>query len=302
MITGMEKSTTHSMQVSLQTFAKKFNEQFEKFLSQSSDVPEELAQAIRYSALSSGKRVRPFLVGRCCELVGGRIDDVWAPAMAIECVHSFSLIHDDLPAMDDDDLRRGQPTCHKKFGEATAMLAGNSLVVMAFEIIAGQITDSVLSMKMVLELAEAVGWSGMIGGQAADVQGESAPPSLDLVRYIHGRKTACLFSIACRFGAMMGKSDVETMNSLGQFGQKLGHLFQMADDLLDVSSTTTVLGKPVGQDARVCKQTYPQCIGIDESRDRLRKGLQETIDALKPFGAEADDLRDLVRFVVDRNY
>lgn len=302
MNTSMEKSTTRSLHTSLQSFVKKFDKQFEKLLPKSGDAPKELVEAIRYSALSPGKRIRPFLVARCCVLTGGPIDDAWAPAVSVECVHSFSLIHDDLPAMDDDDLRRGQPTCHKKFGEATAILAGDSLVVLAFEIIATQVSDPDLSRKMVLELAQAIGWSGMIGGQAADVQGESAPPSADLVRYIHDRKTACLFSVACRLGAMIGKGDVETVNSLGQYGQKLGHLFQIADDLLDVSSTSTTLGKPVGQDATASKQTYPTCIGIENSRDMLQQELQETIETLKPFGTEADDLRDLVRFVVDRNY
>jgi geranylgeranyl diphosphate synthase type II len=283
-------------------FAAEFDNRLKEYLTSRGEVPAELLEAVQYSALAPGKRVRPYLVTRCSELVGGQASDGLPAAAAVECVHAFSLIHDDLPAMDNDDFRRGQPTSHKKFGEAVAILAGDALVVLAFEILGRHVADRRLAAEMVLELADGTGWSGMIGGQAVDVTGQAKPPTLKLARYIHERKTARLFQTACRLGAMAGRADQESVERLGRFGQMLGRAFQIADDLLDVTSSAEVLGKNVGKDAKSNKQTFPQCVGIEESTLAAQDAAQAAIAELGIFGPAADDLRELARYVVDRNY
>lgn len=293
---------TTSFSKSLEDFASEFDRRFGEYLTPGDDVPSELVKAIRYSALAPGKRIRPYLVVRCCELVGGRAADAWSIAAAVECVHTFSLIHDDLPAMDDDDLRRGQPTCHKKFDQATAVLAGDALVVLAFELLTRHVKDQAVAARMVLELALGTGWAGMIGGQTADILGQSKPSVLELASYIHKRKTASLFKTSCRLGAMAGRGDTDTIAICGRFGQSLGRAFQIADDLLDVTSTAEELGKKVGKDAVANKQTFPQCVGIERSRTAAREEAKAAIAELSTFGPQADDLRALARYVVDRNY
>ncbi len=295
-------ATTRAVRERLARFATAFDQRFEGFLSPKEDVPDELVNAIRYAALAPGKRLRPYLVCRSCELSGGRIEDAWAVAAAVECVHAFSLIHDDLPAMDDDALRRGQPTCHKQFGEAIAILAGDALVVFAFELLARHITDPALSAPMVLALARGVGWAGMLGGQTADVLGQDRAPDRKLTEYVQDRKTAVLFSTACRLGAMAGGADEQQRAALGTYGQMLGRSFQIADDLLDVSSSTEVLGKQAGKDIGANKQTFLQCIGVDASRALAQESAQDALAALDAFGPEADDLRELADYVVARNY
>ncbi len=286
----------------LRTFAREFDERFESYLTPRDDAPAELSEAIRYSALAPGKRIRPFLCFRCCELVGGNVETAWPVAAALECVHAFSLIHDDLPAMDNDELRRGRPTCHKKFGEATAILAGDALAVLAFEILCSHITDGVLASRMCLELARGTGWEGMIGGQTADLIGETKPPTLELVRFIHDRKTARLFETSCRLGALAGGGRMEAVDRLGRYGEWLGRAFQIADDLLDLTSTPERLGKRVGKDADANKQTLPRCVGIEGSLTRAKETVDAAVAELDMFGPQADDLRGLATYVVDRNY
>lgn len=285
----------------LRTFAREFDRRFEAYLTPTDDVPVELSEAIRYSALAPGKRIRPFLSVRCCGLIGGDVEDAWPVAAAVECIHAFSLIHDDLPAMDDDDLRRGRATCHKKFGEAIAILAGDALVVLAFEILCGHVADGVLASRMGLELAKGVGWGGMIGGQTVDIAGQSKPPTLDLATYIHERKTARLFETSCRLGAMLGGGSGEAVDVLGRYGRELGRAFQIADDLLDLTSTSERLGKRTGKDAEAKKQTLPQCVGIEGSRAAAIEAADAAITELESFASQADDLRALATYVVDRN-
>ncbi len=286
----------------LHDFAKQFDERLHKFLGSRDGVPDQLREAMVYSALAPGKRIRPYLVMRCCELVGGQRDDCWPAAAALECVHAFSLIHDDLPAMDDDDLRRGQPTCHKKFGEATAILAGDALVVRAFELLAVHIENPMLSGEMIRALAQTTGWYGMIGGQAADLLGEDEEASLDLVKYIHARKTGALFSASCHLGALAGGANVAQIEGLREYGQRLGEAFQIADDLLDVTSTESALGKGVGKDTQAGKQTYPRCVGTEKSRSAAILACDACIAQLAIFGAKAEDLRAIADYVVARNY
>jgi geranylgeranyl pyrophosphate synthase len=286
----------------LSNFAAQFDSHLNDYLQTTSDVPAELLEAVRYSVLAPGKRIRPYLVVRCCELVGGSRDDSWPVAAAVECVHAFSLVHDDLPAMDDDDVRRGRPTTHKQFGEAMAILAGDALVVLAFELLARHVSDRHLAGEMVLELAVRTGWAGMIGGQAADIAGQSQAASLDRTRYIHERKTAALFEAACRLGAMVGRGTTDDVAALGRFGACLGRAFQIADDLLDVTSTAEKLGKTAGKDVTAGKQTYPGCVGVEQSRRAAGKACDDAIAELHRFGTNVDDLRELARYVVSRSF
>ena len=283
-------------------FVPRFERQLDLLLKPEGDVPPRLLEAMRYAALAPGKRLRPYLAVRCCELAGGREEDAWHVAAALECVHAFSLVHDDLPAMDDDDLRRGQPTTHKQFGEAIAILAGDALLTLAFELLVRPAPQSLRSGELVLELARAAGWCGMVAGQAADILGETQPSDLQLTTFIQERKTGCLFEAACRLGACAGGADYRTRDRLGGYGRDLGKAFQIADDILDVLSTSEALGKTVGKDAEAGKQTYPACVGIDVSRAAARDAVSAAAAWLGPFGEAAADLRELASYVVDRNY
>lgn len=288
------------IQQRLRSFADEADAHLHEMLAVSPHDDTKLRSAVQYSLLAPGKRLRPYLVVRCCELVGGSRELAWPVAAAIECVHAFSLVHDDLPAMDNDDLRRGRPTTHKQFDQATAILAGDALVVLAFELVAGHIADATIASRLVLELAQATGWAGMIGGQAADLEGEKSPPSIDLTRSIHDRKTAALFSAAARMGAIVGRGDDTQIEAVGTYGRHFGLSFQIADDLLDVTSTTQELGKTVGKDARAGKQTYPASVGVQASGAETAAARDRAIDALSPFGDAAEDLRELARYVVSR--
>jgi geranylgeranyl pyrophosphate synthase len=282
-------------------FAGEFTADLEKLLA-STDIaaPHELREAVRYALLGAGKRLRPFLVRRCCVLVGGTSAEAFAPAVAVEMVHAFSLVHDDLPAMDDDDLRRGRPTCHKQFGEATAILAGDALLALAFETLATHIEDPGRAVSMSAELARATGWSGMIGGQAADLAGERQPSSLECVQRIHERKTGALFAAACRLGAIAGGAEAGTIERLGTYGRRLGLAFQIADDLLDVTGTSEQLGKQVAKDAARRKQTYPACVGTGRTMAAGESAAAEAIASLSGFSSGADDLRALAEYAVRR--
>ncbi|RJP34425.1 MAG: polyprenyl synthetase family protein [Phycisphaerales bacterium] len=288
----------------LKDYARRFDVRLAEFLP-ADDGASDLAQAVRYSALAPGKRLRPYLVSQCCTIAGGDVEQSYPAAAAIECVHVFSLIHDDLPAMDDDDLRRGQPTCHRRFSEATAILAGDALLTLAFELLVRHAQDAGLAVRLVREVSEAVGIGGMIGGQAADIAGQRRPASLERVRDIHARKTARLIEASCRVGAMIGASTgaaqrPNIMQTLAEYGRWLGSAFQITDDVLDVTATREAMGKAVRKDAAVGKQTYPACVGVEESRRAAREACARAVDALTALGPEADDLRALAGFVLER--
>lgn len=301
----IEKPLKHSflsIQEALTAFASEFDAEFSKLLAPNGDVPEPLRQAVHYAALGPGKRIRPYLTIRCCELLGGVRQQAWPVAAAVECIHAFSLIHDDLPAMDDDDLRRGRPTVHKKFNEAIAILAGDALAILPFELIPQYVAAPPTAIAIVQELAAAAGWSGMIGGQAADILGEGGPANLDQAVYIHERKTAALFRAACRVGALCAAPKNPHVESLASFGLHLGKAFQITDDLLDVLATGEETGKKTGKDSIAGKQTYPRCVGIDESRRLAADAIATAIECLSALNTPVDDLRALARFVVDRTY
>lgn len=293
----MEKDIVHT----LRDFASEFDKHLDRFLVFKGSPPE-LVEAMRYAALAPGKRIRPYVLVQCCELVGGLRKDAWPAAAAIECIHAFSLVHDDLPALDNDDFRRGQPTAHKKFGEAIAILAGDALLTYAFDLIAARVTEPDGAQAMIRVLAQHTGCYGMIGGEAQDLLSENSPPSHSLAKAIHDQKTASLFVAACKIGAIAGGATQVQIGSLGTYGFHLGLAFQIADDLLDVTATTVELGKSAGKDARAGKQSFPACVGMEASRVALRDKVEAAIMTLEIFGPEADPLREIVRFAGSRNF
>src|SRR3954466_5627356 len=264
-------------------------------------VPAKLIESIRYSIMAGGKRLRPTLVlesARAC--AGGTAPPAaLAAACAIELIHTFSLVHDDLPAMDNDDLRRGKPTNHKVFGEAMAILAGDAMVALAFSHLATQAPED-LTAALVKELAKATGPSGMIGGQVLDMEGEKRTLSMDELKNLHSRKTGALITAACRLGAISAKASMQLVEAVSGFGQHLGLAFQIVDDLLDVTASAEQLGKSTGKNQRKGKNTYPALMGIDRSRAEAKKQFEQALKALEPLGNRADGLRALARFVVDR--
>ncbi len=287
----------------LQQWALAFDVRLAELLAQACPAatpPDRLVEAIRYAALSPGKRLRPFLACKCASLFGMTEDDTLDIAAAIECVHAFSLVHDDLPAMDDDDLRRGRPTTHVVYGEALAILAGDALLSLAFELVALHAPDAQRTSAITLELARAVGAGGMIGGQADDIQAEGSPAGREVVERIHRRKTARLLGAACKIGAIQANANDEALLAVERYGTELGLAFQITDDLLDLTASAEHLGKDVGKDQSAGKQTFPACVGVDESRRIAANHVQRAVDALAPFGEAAADLKELARLVLER--
>jgi farnesyl diphosphate synthase len=264
--------------------------------------PARLMAAMRHGSLNGGKRLRPFLVVETARLLGGSSAAALRVGTALECLHCYSLIHDDLPAMDDDDLRRGQPTVHKAFDEATAILAGDSLLTYAFEIIASPETDvpDAARAQLVLALARAAGVGGMAGGQALDLAAENDAPGEAGIMTLQAMKTGALLRFACEAGAIISGSPVKDRERLRSFGRTIGLAFQLADDLLDVTSDTATLGKAAGKDAGRGKGTLVALHGVEWAEARLETLTAEALDLLAPYGDAADVLRDAARFVAGR--
>jgi geranylgeranyl pyrophosphate synthase len=253
-----------------------------------------LQKAMEYSLFAPGKRIRGALVLWCCELVSGEINhNAEAAAAAIEIVHTYSLVHDDLPAMDDDDMRRGRPSCHKQFDEATAILAGDALLTIAFEILAKEVDDSDIAVKLIGQLAESAGGGGMIAGQMADLKAENGNGDIKALQYIHTNKTAKMFQCAAICGGIAGRADTQQLRSLWEYGLNLGLAFQVADDILDVCGSSEDTGKTVGKDEKAAKCTYPAVVGVDESRQKEREFADKAVAALEQFGQAANILRQL---------
>ena len=274
------------------------------FLPPPDERPTSIHQAMRYSVFAGGKRLRP---GLCLE--GGRISgaaesEVLPVACAIEMIHTYSLVHDDLPALDNDDLRRGLPTVHKKFGEDIAILTGDGLLTRAFQILVGMNESTVPSANRIQaarEIAAAVGTvNGMIGGQVADLEAESRRASPEDLEYIHTSKTGALIRASVRVGALMGSADASVLDALSNYGMKIGLAFQIVDDILDVVSSAEVLGKTPGKDRNTDKATYPALYGLQESRRKARQLVNEAVDSLQRLDSEADNLRELARFILER--
>lgn len=266
--------------------------------------PPVLFKAMRYSVFAGGKRVRPSLLLAATDAVAGDGKAVLPAACALEFVHTYSLIHDDLPAMDDDDYRRGQLTSHKVFGEAVAILAGDALLTHAFEIMAGPDLKTWFAPAVLLEathcLARAAGYAGMVGGQVSDMASEGQAAALDVLEYIHRHKTAALIAAAVTIGGLLGGGSAAQLEALQRYGQAIGLAFQIADDMLDVEGDSAALGKQTGQDEKHGKATYPALLGIEASRQHATALLHEALAALDDFDRGAERLRQLARFVVNR--
>lgn len=264
------------------------------------DCPAPLRNAIQYSLLAPGKRLRPQLVLMACEVCGGDIQRALPAALAVEMIHAYSLVHDDLPAMDNDDLRRGRPTCHKQFDEATAILVGDALQARAFEMIS-RISPPECAARCCAELARAVGAEALVGGQSADLASEFQECSLAELEAIHRRKTGALFRVSLRLGAIIADAADQQLAALDDFAENLGLAFQVIDDLLDVSGNEQSMGKRLGKDSRKGKNTYPAILGEAASRELAEKLIEQATNALEIFGDKAAALKELAMFVRHRN-
>jgi geranylgeranyl diphosphate synthase type II len=261
----------------------------------------DLLEAVKYTLDAPGKRIRSALVLWCCEIISGRINpDAEVSAAAIEMVHTYSLVHDDLPAMDNDDFRRGQPSCHKAFDEATAILVGDALLTIAFEILAKKISDPVIAVKLISQLAQDSGPAGMIAGQMADINAERVGGNDALLEEIHINKTAKMFRCAAAMGAICGGANKSEFDCLCEYGLKIGLGFQIADDILDVCGLTENLGKTAGKDDKLDKCTYPKVFGVEKSKELEKKLTGEAVSLLDRFGLKADILRQLALALSER--
>ena len=266
--------------------------------------PRRLMEAMRYSSLNGGKRLRPFLAVESAAVFGVSRDAALMVGAALECIHCYSLIHDDLPSMDNSDLRRGRPTAHKKYDDATAILAGDGLLTIAFDIVTRDEVhkDPTVRLLLTRALARAAGVGGMVGGQVMDLAGEGRfgdrePPD---VAKLQQMKTGALLKYGCIAGALLGQAPKDQYDALDTYGHALGEAFQIADDLLDVEGDAAALGKPAGQDAAAGKTTFVTLLGVDGAKARLRDLLKHADAALAPFGAKGDVLRAASRFVAER--
>ena len=276
----------------------------EKLVPPAKTFPPVIHEAMRYSLFAGGKRVRPVLAIAAAEAVGAATADLLPVAGALEIIHTYSLIHDDLPAMDDDDLRRGRPTCHKAYGEAIAILAGDGLLTMAFEVLSDprrmKSIQARTMVSMIREIAVASGVFGMVGGQVVDIQSENKEIDFPTLEYIHTHKTGALIRASVRVGALYAKAGKRQFAALTRYGEMAGLAFQIVDDILDVTGKQEELGKDIGSDLEKGKKTFPSFLGLEESRRRAEEVVGEALDALKGFGRKADPLRELARFIINR--
>jgi geranylgeranyl diphosphate synthase type II len=287
----------------LKTTSAQVDAAMDSFLPKAKERPATIHAAMRYSVFAGGKRLRPVLCLAAAEACGGEISNALAPACAVELMHTYSLVHDDLPAMDDDDLRRGRPTCHKVYGEGMAVLCGDALLTESFIVLAkAPTTKRYGSREFISELAETGGSRKLIGGQVMDLEGEGKKlTKRDLVR-IHEAKTAALLTTSLRLGGMSANATPAKLDALTQFGYALGLAFQVIDDILDVTQSTEVLGKTAGKDEAVEKSTYPAILGLDASRKEAAKLTKAAMDALKPFGAKGARLQEIATYLLKREY
>jgi geranylgeranyl diphosphate synthase type II len=279
----------------------------ERYLPKKEEFTSNLHNAIQHSLFAGGKRIRPILSIASFEAVGGKGERILPFACALEMIHTYSLIHDDLPALDNDDYRRGKPTCHKVFGEAIAILAGDGLLTEAFRLMTNQPPEDSHSngnviLDLVNEVAQAAGVSGMVGGQVVDVESEGKRVDLPTVQYIHARKTGAMILASVRVGAKLGGAKGETLDALTRYGESIGLAFQVVDDVLNVEGKAALMGKKTGSDLSRGKATYPSVLGLEESKKKGRELVKAAVDALNPFGPEADPLREIARFIAAREY
>lgn len=285
----------------LASLHKQVDRALDRWLPAEKTSPATLHRAMRYAVFAGGKRLRPILCLAAAEACGGKISNALPAACAVECVHTYSLIHDDLPCMDDDDLRRGRPTTHKVFGEAVAVLAGDALATIAFEILAKtKETPRHAMREFFLELSRAAGSSFLVGGQVADMEAEKRQATPAELLFIHRGKTAAMIVASLRLGAMSANATPAQVKALGVFGENLGLAFQIIDDILDITQTSEQLGKSAGKDAAAGKATYPAVFGLEKSRREAARLTKNSLDALKPLGRRSDFLRAIADQLLGR--
>ena len=279
----------------LARIAKDAEAKFDEHLPPVKDRPCRLHEAMRYSMFAGGKRLRPGLAKATFDMFGGKGDKIWLATSALEMLHTFSLIHDDLPCVDNDDYRRGKLTSHKKFGEATAVMAGDALCIHAFEMM-GKTGNA----KAIELLAHLLGTYGMIGGEMTDIECEGKTVDLEIVDYIHYHKTAALIEASLLVGAMLAKASEKDMEIIRNYGLSIGLAFQIVDDILDIVSTTEELGKDAGSDIEKGKATYPSIVGLEKSRERARELYEESIKALDGLTCDTSILRSIAAYIITR--
>jgi geranylgeranyl diphosphate synthase type II len=276
----------------------------DRYLPKKNTRPATLHRAMRYSLFAGGKRLRPILCLAAAETCGGKIGKALPLACALECIHTYSLVHDDLPSMDNDDFRRGRPTCHKIFGDGIAILAGDALLTIAFEIVSNAKPTSRYGTSMLLrEIAVAAGSQRLIAGQVADLEAEGKNVKRDQLQFIHENKTAAILKSSVRLGAMSANADARKVSAITRFGLGLGLAFQIIDDILDVTQTSEILGKSAGKDVAAKKATYPAVIGLEKSRSEARRLTRKAHDALSIFpNSDAEPLHALANYLLERDY
>lgn len=299
-------SDARQLQQYLQERIALIDARLDQYLPATQIRPARLHEAMRYSAMAGGKRIRPVLLLAACDAVGGDLENALPAACAIEMIHSYSLIHDDLPAMDDDDLRRGRPTNHRVYGEATAILAGDALLTEAFILLSRPDVWSGVTAEQRVEvihlLAKSAGTRGMVGGQMVDMDVEGTTIDLPLLEYIHTRKTGALIHAAVEAGAILGGADAQQREALQRYAAAAGLAFQIADDILDIVAEQDRLGKATGSDEKRGKATYPALLGLTEARRRAADLHEVALRALDIFGDEARFLREIASYIVDRSH
>jgi geranylgeranyl diphosphate synthase type II len=284
--------------------AVEVNEWLDRLVPSEATPPEQLHRAMRYSLLAGGKRLRPALVLAAGEAFGADTDDLMPAACAIEMIHTYSLIHDDLPAMDNDDLRRGRPTCHKAFGEAVAILAGDALLTQAFRVLAADAPkrDAERQVRVIREVATAAGTvEALIGGQMADIESEGENVDGSTLEYIHRSKTGAMIAASVIVGGTIAGANGDQIEKLRGYGQRVGLAFQIADDILDVTSTSERLGKTPGKDQAAHKATYPAIHGIAASQTRARELVEEAVEIVSSLGLKTQVLEEIARFIIARS-
>ena len=282
---------------------KTIDRALDRYLPKENVRPPTIHKAMRYSLFAGGKRLRPILTLAAAEACGGKIDKALPLACAMECIHTYSLVHDDLPSMDNDDFRRGRPTCHKVFGDGIAVLAGDALLTIAFEIVSRtKPSHRYDPFTLLREVAVAAGSRKLIAGQVADLEAEGRKVSLADLHYIHQNKTAAILTTSVRLGAMSANASEKQLTAITEFGRALGLAFQVIDDILDVTQTSEKLGKSAGKDIAAHKATYPAVIGLEASRAEARRLTNAAQNALKIFGQEAGPLREIANYLLIREY
>jgi geranylgeranyl diphosphate synthase type II len=301
---GIKCSELMNIKTYLVSRQKLIERTLDHYMPKANTKPATLHRAMRYSLFAGGKRLRPILCLAAAEACGGKIGNALPLACALECIHTYSLVHDDLPSMDNDDFRRGRPTCHKIFGDGIAILAGDALLTIAFEIVSNAKPTSRYDTSILLrEIAVAAGSQKLIAGQVADLEAEGKNVKRDQLQFIHQNKTAAILKTSVRLGAMSANADAKKLSAVTRFGQGLGLAFQIIDDILDVTQTSEILGKSAGKDVAAKKATYPAVIGLEKSRAEARRLTRQAHNALSVFRTrDAEPLHALANYLLEREY